>query len=112
MLADEVICTPLFTDSDVVAFLTKKKSLEAYEEVDTILVLEPIRSAEPMVLNDPVTTKLPDIIALPVNGNGFEATLGAHDADNAWVAYDAVPNNEPVNEPLNDPLNDPVFDKN
>ena len=44
--------------------------------------------------NDPVIVKLPDMIALPVNGN--VAICGAKDADKAWVAYDAVPCNEPV----------------
>lgn len=69
VFAEEVICTPLFTDNDVVAFLIKKKSLEMYEEVDTILVLEPIKNTEPVVFNDPVRIKLPVIKADPVNGN-------------------------------------------
>ena len=67
----------------------------------------------PRIEVDPVTPKLPDMIALPVNGNGFEAILGAHDADNAWVAYDAVPSSEPVNPRVEvvDPvtINEPVI---
>ena len=69
ILADDVICTPLFIDNDVVAFLIKKKSLETYEEVDTILVLVLIKNTEPVVFNEPVKTKLPVIKAEPVNGN-------------------------------------------
>ena len=88
LFADDVICTPLFIDNDVVAFLIKKKSLETYEEVDTILVLEPIKNTEPVVFNDPVRIKLPDIIALPVYGKvGVLLPPGAHDAD---IANDEV----------------------
>jgi hypothetical protein len=60
--------------------------------------------------NDPVTPNDPVIRAEPVYGNGGE--LGAKDALNAWVAYEDVPDKEPVNIPVNDPLNEPVFDKN
>ena len=49
---------------------------------------------EPDTVSDPVTTRLPDIMALPVYGN--VGVLGAYEADRAWVAYDAVPNREPV----------------
>ena len=51
-----------------------------------LLVLEPIRSAEPMVLNDPVTTKLPDMTAAPVNGNAGELPLPPP----PFIAYEAV----------------------
>lgn len=51
---------------------------------------------EPVNWDGPIVVKLPDIIALPVYGNAFPPTFGAYDADNAWVAYEAVPNNEPV----------------
>ena len=69
LFADDVICTPLFIDNDVVAFLIKKKSLETYEEVDTTLVLVLIKNTEPVVFNEPVKTKLPVIKANPVYGN-------------------------------------------
>ena len=50
-----------------------------------------------LVLSEPVaefclTIKLPNIVAEPVNGNA-----GAYEALSAWVAYEAVPCNEPVN---------------
>ena len=53
----------------------------------------------------PVTPKLPVIRADPVYGNA--GVLGTYDADNAVVAYEAVPNNDPVRLPLptNEPLN-------
>jgi hypothetical protein len=48
------------------------------------------------ILTEPVTINEPDTIALPVNGKvGVE---GANEADNAWVAYDAVPCKLPVND--------------
>ena len=52
----------------------------------------------PRVVNDPVTPKLPVIKAEPVNGKGGVA--GANEALNACVAYDEVPNNEPVILPV------------
>lgn len=50
---------------------------------------------------NPITSKLPEIIADPVYGN---VVSGAYDAESAWVAYDAVPVKSPINEPENDPV--------
>ena len=49
---------------------------------------------EPDTISDPVTTRLPEIWALPLYGNGFPA--GAYEALNACVAYEAVPKSDPV----------------
>jgi hypothetical protein len=46
-------------------------------------------------LNDPVTIKLPVILALPVYGN-TGVYVEAKDELKACVAYEAVPNKDPV----------------
>ena len=55
---------------------------------------------EPIVENEPVTPKDPVIIADPVNGN----VEVAFNAKEEVVAYDAVPNSEPVIEPIIEPV--------
>jgi hypothetical protein len=62
------------------------------EILDTPFVPLPFPISKPLI--DPVTPNEPVICAEPVNGN--EAPPGAQEAD---VAHDAVPNNEPVNPP-------------
>jgi hypothetical protein len=60
----------------------------------------------------PVTSKLPEIIAEPVNGKGetypskYEA-VKAYDAVVAFMAYDEVPNKDPVIPPFT--TKDPVI---
>jgi len=50
------------------------------------------------LLIDPVTPKDPVICADPVNGNAAPPALGAYEALNACVAYEAVPKSEPVRD--------------
>ena len=55
----------------------------------------------PVIKTGPSTAKLPEMPAEPVNGNaGPPPVDGAHDALNAWVAYDAVPSKLPVIPPV------------
>ena len=57
---------------------------------------------DPCIEVEPVTPKLPVILALPVYGNAAPppADVRAKDAVKAWVAYEAVPINAPVSEPV------------
>ena len=57
------------------------------------LLIEPVTvNPDPDITNDPVIT------ADPENGNAAPPALGAHEALNACVAYEAVPSKEPVND--------------
>ena len=63
-------------------------------------VSEPVRVVLPDILIEPdrvvnpTTCKDPVMLADPVYGKG--EIFGAQEALNAWIAYEAVPNNDPV----------------
>jgi len=77
------VLLPQFTESSVLPGIGP-------EPINILLVLSMLSKT----LNDPVTPNEPVISALPVYGNA--GVLGAYEADNACVAYEAVPSNEPV----------------